>query len=62
MTECSRRLYPDKKLSRLPPLPPASYPPWIRDVEWTTQAIIGDDGSVFLSDCGSSGTWTWSPR
>ena len=32
----------------LPPLPPVSYPPWIRDVGWTTQAIIGDDKSAFL--------------
>ena len=36
----------------LPSLPPVSYPPWIRDIEWTTQAIVGDDGSLFLSDCG----------
>ena len=49
------KLYPDKKLPRLPPLPPASYPPWIRDIEWTTQAIMGDDGSAFLSDCGIGG-------
>jgi glyoxylase-like metal-dependent hydrolase (beta-lactamase superfamily II) len=50
------KAYPDRKLNRLPPLPPASYPPWIRDVGWTTQAIIGDDKSAFLSDCGSTGS------
>jgi glyoxylase-like metal-dependent hydrolase (beta-lactamase superfamily II) len=48
------KLYPDKKLPRLAPLPAAPYPPWIRDIEWTSQAIIGDDGSAFLSDCGYS--------
>ena len=50
------KAYPNKKLKRLPPLPPASYPPWIRDVTWTTVAIIGDDQSAFLSDCGTSGS------
>lgn len=44
--------YPEKKLNRLPPLPPAAYPPWIRDITWTSQALIGDDHSVFLSDAG----------
>lgn len=49
------KLYPEKKLPRLPPLPPVSFPPWIRQIDWTTQAIIADDGSAFLSDCGVSG-------
>jgi len=50
------KLYPDKNLPRLPRLPPAAYPPWIRDVSWTTQAIIADNGVAFLSDCGKSGS------
>jgi glyoxylase-like metal-dependent hydrolase (beta-lactamase superfamily II) len=48
--------YPEKKLKRLPPLPPAAYPSWIRDVTWTTQAIVGDNQAVFLSDAGKSGS------
>jgi glyoxylase-like metal-dependent hydrolase (beta-lactamase superfamily II) len=46
------RVYPGKKLPRLPPLPPTSYPPWIRNVTLTSQAIIADNGAAFLSDCG----------
>ena len=36
-------LYPDKKPARLPPLPQASYPAWIREVAITTQAIVADN-------------------
>lgn len=36
-----------------PPLPPASYPKWIRDIAATSKAIVAQDKSVFLSDCGN---------
>ena len=36
------------------PLPPVDYPKWCRDITYTTKAIIADDKSVFLSDCGST--------
>jgi glyoxylase-like metal-dependent hydrolase (beta-lactamase superfamily II) len=37
----------------LAPLPEVSYPKWLRHVEYSTQAIVADDKSVFLFDCGS---------
>jgi glyoxylase-like metal-dependent hydrolase (beta-lactamase superfamily II) len=36
------------------PLPPVPYPKWCRDIAYTTKAIVADDKSVFLSDCGSA--------
>ncbi len=36
------------------PLPAAGYPKWFRDITYTTKAIVADDKSVFLSDCGST--------
>ena len=35
-----------------PALPPVAYPAWIREIASTTKAIVADDKSVFLSDCG----------
>jgi glyoxylase-like metal-dependent hydrolase (beta-lactamase superfamily II) len=42
----------DKRPQMFPALPAVSYPPWIRDIAATTKAIVADDRSVFLSDCG----------
>jgi glyoxylase-like metal-dependent hydrolase (beta-lactamase superfamily II) len=42
----------DKPPQMFPPLPDVSYPKWIRDIGSTTKAIMADDRSVFLSDCG----------
>lgn len=36
----------------LPALPKARYPSWIRDIASTTKAIVAEDKSVFISDCG----------
>jgi len=45
--------YPrDKPPFMLPALPAVSSPPWIRPVASTTWAIVANDKSVFLSDCG----------
>jgi glyoxylase-like metal-dependent hydrolase (beta-lactamase superfamily II) len=38
----------------LDPLPAPPYPKWCRDITYTTKAIMADDGSVFLSDCGAA--------
>lgn len=35
------------------PPPPVAYPKWCRDITYTSKAIVADDRSVFLSDCGS---------
>ncbi len=37
----------------LPPLAPVGYPRWCRDITYTTKAIVAEDKSVFLSDCGA---------
>ena len=42
----------DKPPQMFPPLPAVSYPKWIRDIAATTKAIVADDKSLFLSDCG----------
>jgi glyoxylase-like metal-dependent hydrolase (beta-lactamase superfamily II) len=47
-----RGIFPDDRAPMLAPLPPVSYPPWIRNIASTTKAIVAGDGSVFLSDCG----------
>jgi len=46
-------IFPAANAPMLEPLPPARYPKWIRNVASTTKAIVADDGSAFLSDCGS---------
>ena len=43
---------PDNPPRMFPPLPAVTYPKWIRDIASTTKAIVADDRSVFLSDCG----------
>jgi glyoxylase-like metal-dependent hydrolase (beta-lactamase superfamily II) len=45
-------IYPKEKQPMFPPLPAVSYPRWIRDIASTTKAIVADDKSVFISDCG----------
>ncbi len=45
--------YPLDKHRMLPPLDPKPMPNWFRHIESTTQAIVAEDGTVFLSDCGS---------
>jgi glyoxylase-like metal-dependent hydrolase (beta-lactamase superfamily II) len=47
-----RGIFPDDRSPMLPPLPAVSYPRWIRNIASTTKAIVADDRSVFLSDCG----------
>jgi glyoxylase-like metal-dependent hydrolase (beta-lactamase superfamily II) len=38
----------------LDPLPSVDYPKWCRNITYTTKALVADDRSVFLSDCGSN--------
>jgi glyoxylase-like metal-dependent hydrolase (beta-lactamase superfamily II) len=45
-------IYPKDKPPMLQPLPKVAYPGWIRDIASTTKAIVAEDKSVFLSDCG----------
>ena len=45
-------IFPGNRPPMLPPLPAANYPEWIRNIAFTTKAIVADDRSVFLSDCG----------
>ena len=45
-------IYPKDTPSMLPPLPKVIYPPWIRDIASTSKAIVAEDKSVFISDCG----------
>ena len=45
-------IYPKDKPPMLQPLPKVTYPSWIRDIASTTKAIVAEDKSVFISDCG----------
>lgn len=45
-------IFPAEQSPMIPPLAPVEYPKWIRHIASTSKAIIADDGSVFLSDCG----------
>jgi glyoxylase-like metal-dependent hydrolase (beta-lactamase superfamily II) len=45
-------IYPKNKPPMLPPLPTVAYPSWIRHIASTTKAIVAEDKSVFISDCG----------
>lgn len=45
-------IYSSKANPMFPPLPAVSYPKWVRDIASTTKAIVAEDKSVFLSDCG----------
>jgi glyoxylase-like metal-dependent hydrolase (beta-lactamase superfamily II) len=45
---------PDKAPAMLPALPPVAYPKWFRDIRFTSKAIVADDTSIFLSDCGNA--------
>ena len=36
----------------LEPLPGVDYPKWVRNIASTSKAIVADDKSIFLSDCG----------
>ncbi len=47
-----RGIFPDDRSPMLRPLPEVKYPRWIRNIASTTKAIVADDGSAFLSDCG----------
>ncbi|HEY3840471.1 MAG TPA: MBL fold metallo-hydrolase [Bryobacteraceae bacterium] len=46
-------IYTKPTPAMLEPLPPVAYPKWCRDITYTTKALVADDKSVFLSDCGS---------
>ncbi len=59
LTTCAWRanksgIYKKSTPAMLDPLPPVAYPTWCRDITYTTKALIADDKSVFLSDCGST--------
>ncbi|PYV07692.1 MAG: hypothetical protein DMG07_27850, partial [Acidobacteria bacterium] len=41
-----------KEPPMLEPLPEVGYPKWVRNIASTSKAIVADDRSVFLSDCG----------
>jgi glyoxylase-like metal-dependent hydrolase (beta-lactamase superfamily II) len=45
-------IYPKDQPPMLQPLPKVTYPSWIRDIAATTKAIVAEDKSVFVSDCG----------
>jgi glyoxylase-like metal-dependent hydrolase (beta-lactamase superfamily II) len=45
-------IYPKNKAPMFPPLPSVTYPTWIRHIASTTKAIVAEDKSVFISDCG----------
>ena len=45
-------IFPTEQSPMFPPLAPVEYPKWIRHIASTSKAIVADDGSVFLSDCG----------
>jgi glyoxylase-like metal-dependent hydrolase (beta-lactamase superfamily II) len=45
-------IYPKDKPPMFPPLPAVTYPSWIRHIASTTKAIVAEDKSVFISDCG----------
>ena len=45
-------IYPKDKPPMFPPLPTVTYPNWIRHIASTTKAIVAEDKSVFISDCG----------
>jgi len=45
-------IYPKNKPPMFPALPKAGYPSWVRDIASTTKAIVAEDKSVFISDCG----------
>jgi glyoxylase-like metal-dependent hydrolase (beta-lactamase superfamily II) len=45
-------IYPKDKPPMFQPLPKVTYPNWIRDIASTTKAIVAEDKSVFISDCG----------
>jgi glyoxylase-like metal-dependent hydrolase (beta-lactamase superfamily II) len=59
LTTCAWRanmpdVYNQSTPRMLDPLPAPPYPKWCRDITYTTKAIVADDGSVFLSDCGAA--------
>jgi glyoxylase-like metal-dependent hydrolase (beta-lactamase superfamily II) len=59
LTTCAWRankagVYKKSTPQMLEPLPAVGYPKWFRDITYTTKAIVADDKSVFLSDCGSA--------
>jgi len=47
-----RGIYPAEKPPMLAPLPAVPYPNWIRNIASTTKAIVAEDKSVFVADCG----------
>jgi glyoxylase-like metal-dependent hydrolase (beta-lactamase superfamily II) len=58
LTTCAWRankpgIYKKATPAMLDPLPLVGYPKWCRDITYTTKALVADDKSVFLSDCGS---------
>jgi glyoxylase-like metal-dependent hydrolase (beta-lactamase superfamily II) len=59
LTTCAWRankagVYKKSTPAMFEPLPSVDYPKWFRDITYTTKAIVADDKSVFLSDCGSA--------
>lgn len=59
LTTCAWRanrggVYKKSTPAMFDPLPPVGYPKWCRDITYTTKAVVADDKSVFLSDCGST--------
>ncbi len=45
--------FPADKSPMLPALPPVEYPKWFREIAFTSKAIVAEDRSVFLFDCGN---------
>lgn len=45
-------IFPAERAPMFPPLLAVRPPKWLRHIASTTKAIIADDGSAFLSDCG----------
>jgi len=45
-------IYPKNKPPMFQPLPKVTYPSWIRNIASTTKAIVAEDKSAFVSDCG----------
>jgi glyoxylase-like metal-dependent hydrolase (beta-lactamase superfamily II) len=49
--------YPDNKSPMMPAPPHADYPEWFREISSTSKAIVAEDKSVFLFDCGNQGVF-----
>jgi glyoxylase-like metal-dependent hydrolase (beta-lactamase superfamily II) len=45
-------IYPVDRHPMMAPLPRVPYPEWVRHIASTTKAIVAEDKSIFISDCG----------